>query len=85
MNSPRPAPAFPPPPSSAVRREQLRLLCALDRARVRLILATPEPAPVRELGSELAEKARVALPWIASALLGGLGKKLLLGALRRRP
>lgn len=71
------------PPSEANRREQLRLLCALDRARIRLIIHPPE-AP-QSLGSELMEKAREALPWLlplAPAVLGSVGKKLIGRALK---
>lgn len=86
MNTPLPA-AVPPasaPPSEAARREQLRLLCALDRARLRLILNPVPPPP--NLASDLVDKAREALPWLlplAPAVLGGLGRKILFGALRR--
>jgi hypothetical protein len=78
MNIPSPV-----SPSKSDRREQLRLLCALDRARIRLIIRPVEPPTT--LGSEILDKAREALPWLlpmAPAALVGLGRKLLFGARR---
>lgn len=85
MNTPLSASSVPPPapPSEADRRGQLRLLCALDRARLRLILHPVEPPPT--LGSELIDKAREALPWLlplAPAVLGGLGRRLIARTLK---
>ncbi len=77
-------PAYPPHPAAyvdpAVRRERLLLLCALDRARLRLIMRpTPEkPATA----AHWADQARSALPWLAPLapmLLGSWARPLSVG------
>jgi hypothetical protein len=77
---PRPSSPTPAPASETDRREQLRLLCARDRASLRLIIHPVEPPAT--LGSQLIEKARDALPSLlplAPGMLGRLGRKLITG------
>ncbi len=77
-----PPPKSAPALSAADRREQLLLLCSLDRARLQLILR-PEKATPSAL-SDWAEQARVLIPWmapLAPVFFKGWKRKLALGGL----